>query len=771
MSVLIIAEKTELSKAIADAIDGTVVRTKPYIEKGNYIIVACQGHILKLYEPEDYDEKYRDRANMSLLPIYFPDWKKKVDNRGRDGKILPPEKNYKLAQLKLIDKLLKQAEYVIHAGDSDDEGQCIVDEVLEFLDYRGEVRRLQTNDVAQSKMKKALANTWLNGEKDKARGQAAKARSIADMMIGVNATRKIASVLGDVRSISVGRVQTPTLGLVHEREKALADFSKQYSYSVYGNVRLQNIQTPEIPSQLIFPKAHAELDESGNLTDKSYASLRARQLKGHSLQSISITKEIKHEYAPLPFNSSKLSLYCSQHFGLEPEETMNITNELRWNYKAITYNRTECQYLYDTDFADAPNICAKIIKNLNIPNSDSLGVDLNNKPRCFNSAKIAESTAHIGIIPTESTVNITNMPPNTLKVYTAICNRYLAQFMKPIKRESTILTAPLNDGENLKATASKILDFGYSAFLNEKEASEINPLCKVPQGEYSGSVSDSEIVQHETKPPSRFTKATLEAEMTKIAKHVTDPEAKRLLIEKDKDKTGENGSIGTSATRAFIIETLEKRMFISIDSKRKIHLTEKGKVFYDILPDCLKYADSTAYWWVMLENIAEGKQSSDVLFNHVLGTIDTVLNTKYPTNIDTKALLASPYDVCDCPVLGCGGIIRESAKMFLCSNVKKDGSGCKFIMMKENTYGMLKGKTVSRAQAKKMIKSPNGALFENLYSEAKNKTYNANVKAVPTAEGKVSFMFANTKSLSSGRRKSTKKKSSLASFEKMFSSE
>jgi len=654
---LIIAEKAELANAISDAIPGKYTQYTPYIKKNDYAIVWCSGHLLALKEPEDFDLKYKS-WNMEQLPIFFPEWGMKI---GRSSK-----GQNKADRVKLIGELLKQCDMVIHAGDCDDEGQLIVDEILRWHNYTGPVKRLDTSDTTEAMLKKSLASMVDNDDAHKREGMVAYARSVADAIVGFNVTR--AMTVTNKTLLPIGRVQTPTLGLVVQREQQITGHKKvmYYAITIPTDIDGKTVMVKYEPD----PK-DPQLD-NGRITDKAYAEKIAKSLENRQFSDIAITKKKVSEGPPLPFNMVKLQVYCSSHFGYD--NVMDITQTLRDKYKAITYNRSDCQYLGDEHFRQAPDTMKYVLGNTGLNPAD---LDTSIRSKCFDQSKI---TAHFAIIPTAKNVNLSEMKPSEFSVYMAIAKRYMMQFMPPAQKERTTLTITLPEGGALKATSTEIISLGFLALdkeLNEEE--EKSALGQIASGTYSGSMHDAKIDEKTTKPPSRYTIATLCEDMTRIAKYVTDPEAKRLLIEKDKDKENENGSIGTPATRESIVNSLINRGLISQEGRNLVP-TEKGKELYNIMPDEFRLADTTAKWWSVQEDIRIGNAKPDALINSVLDAVKDFLGKPIPKM--EVAVSARKVVVGTCPA--CGGAVVEGKKGFICSNFSRDDNGCKFYVSKEN---------------------------------------------------------------------------------------
>ena len=596
---LIIAEKPQLGKAIADALPGRAVMKDGVIRKGEYVIVWAYGHLLTLKEPEDYNERYAKWA-LEDLPIYFKNWGMKI---GTDAGKKPGQQS-KASRVKQIGALLKQAECVIHAGDIDEEGQLLIDELLRWFSYKGPVWRLDTSNTAEAALQKALGDLKDNKEYE-ADGWSAFGRELSDAVFGFILTRYYTVKNGVF--LPIGRVQTPTLGLVVQRDKQVEGHSKIFYYDLHGEICVNGRMVPV----KYVPCPDAPALTEGRFLDPAFLKHKAALLQGKTFPNVIIKKETTKQQPPLPFNLTKLTSYCSKHWGYDPDDVMKITQSLRENHKAITYNRSDCQYLSEEHFKEAPETVAAVVSNLGIP---ATGFDTKIKSRCFNDANL---TAHFAIIPTAQRVDFQKMTDRERNVYLAICHYYLAQFMPPAVRRLTSLTVDLGDGEALTASASAIMSQGYRALLGTEDEDgagetqkESSGLSEIPAGTYTGEISSMEIKKGETKPPARYTQASLAEDMTRIAKYIEDPKIKDLLLQKDKDKKGENGSIGTAATRPFIIKQLISRGYLAEkkEGKRTVLIsTPKGRDFYQMLPDEIKKADVTAKWWSIQEDIKLGK--------------------------------------------------------------------------------------------------------------------------------------------------------------------
>lgn len=707
--ILVIAEKPSLGRDIADALQGTVTeRNSRFIRKGNYTVTWVFGHMLTLKEPEDYDIKYK-KWSLEDLPIFFDNWELKIGQDTSRGR------NYetKEQRVNLIGELLRESESVIHAGDPDEEGQLLIDELLRWFDYKKPVMRLNTGDTTKGGLTKALSHMTDNDQSVN-EGWSAYARSVADLMIGVNMSRFF-TCTNSGALLAVGRVQTPTLGLVVNRDLQIEGHVKSKYYDIFADLDLETADGVKTVTAKYTRKKQKD-SENKQITEISEAEEIKNSLAGKHFDNIMVETKTVNEDPPLPFNLVKLQSYCSSHFGYNPGEVMDITQSLRETHKAITYNRSDCQYLSEEHYKEAPKTLAQVIQNIKYKPKE---LDPTIHSKCFNDKNI---TAHFAIIPTNNNVDLEKLTERERNVYLAVCKYYMAQFLPKAVKEKTKLTADIDSDYMLAAYSTRVIKKGYLAIFKDAKTDEATVLSDIADGTYSGNVSAVRSEEKETKPPSRYTKATLNEDMTRIAKYVTDKEIKKLLLEKDKDKKGENGSIGTSATRSTIIDSLIKKGYL-YEKGKKLVSSELGRELYRILPDEIKKADMTAKWWAIQEDIRSGEKSYTALTENVLDTIKEILTEKYPLvnqTVMTKTVSSKFHKVLGtCPL--CGGNIIEGTKGFGCSNWKEPTS-CKFTIWKKQSKGPFSKVTISAAAVKKLLSGKsvhmkklvknNGELFE-----------------------------------------------------------
>ncbi len=698
MHKLVICEKPMIAKAIAEALGGNCINKNNCYEIMDYKIIWAFGHLLTLKDPEDYDDKYKS-WNINDLPIYFDNWGRKV-------------KKGNSARVKQIVSLMKEASVIINAGDIDEEGQNLVDELIEWGRYNGKVLRLDTSDTSINAIKKALNNLEDNDlyVKD---GISAYARQVADIIFGYNLTRFYSCKNNNI--FSVGRVQTATFSLVCQRYYDIKNFKKNYYYELFSDVNVNNciIRTKFVPD-----KENVNLTD-GMFLDDSYLKEISNDINNKKT-SCEIVKKIQNEAPPLPFNINKLNSYCHKHFGYNPKQVMSITQNLREKYSAITYNRSDCQYLSEEHYKEAPGVISAILDNLDI----NCNLDMSIKSRCFNDSNI---TAHFAIIPTNNQIDVSKLSSEELNVYKAICDYYLIQFMPKAVKEKTILQIKIKEGECLSASSVLVKRQGYLQLLknnanNDAKDENIKELSALQEGRCECLIQSCNIEKKETKPLKPFSKTTLFNAMGCIAKYVTDPNVKELLVLKDKGKKGENGSIGTVATRTAIIERLLEVGYLEEkqQNKNKILIpTEKGLAFYKVLPDSIKQPNLTAQWWVIQENIKEGKATTKDLELDVLDFVKNIIEN----NDGVINYEGTNGVICKCPK--CKGDIVKG----------KYGAYCKSQCGFSQKYVF--GKEISESQLKQIC-SGNRILIKGIKKKSGNDTFDA--YAVPKALVKKEFV-------------------------------
>ena len=693
---LIIAEKKELAEAIVAAIPGEKKYNGSSIIIGDYIACWIYGHILTHKEPEEIDPSLK-KWKLDTLPIYFSKW---------DKKILP----YRKDLFNTVKDLIHSNEIteIIHAGDADSEGQYLVDELLEYCSNKKPVKRLMVNDNTLGGVQKAFSKIEDNS-KYTALGKSAEARAIADMIVGFSLSR-FYSIINNAK-LSVGRVQTPTMALVVNRDNEIKNHIKEKYYNLYlkTNINDIDIDLRYSSKERIMDKFIYE-EFINNVGDKT--------------SNLLITKKENYRATPLPYNLSDLESDAATLFKYSAKKTMDITQNLRDKYKAITYNRSDCRYLSDEHFKEAPKLIPLVAEKLNF----TATFDFNEKSRCFNDKYV---TAHHGIIQTGAG-DFEQFSQEEKNIYKLIAERYLIQFLEKVKIEKTEAKVEINEAI-FKKSSIKILEPGYTKYFkvleddneNDEEVEEKkeNNLSKIPGGEYQIKINDSNffIEEKETTAKKPYTEATLIKDLNNIAKYVKDPEIRELLKSKDKDKKDVNGSIGTTATIPGILEGLIEKGFLT-RKEEKIISTELAKEYLKILPESLKTPDSTALWWSIQEKIARGEAKLEDLTLSVLEDVKTIINSEHKTISSEFSTLKQEKEIIGvCPK--CGEPIYEGEKNFYCNGYK---SGCDFKLWKKIKVFNQKEVTITKQDAKTLLNK--GTILITGLTNKAGKKYKANFK-------------------------------------------
>ncbi|EMK6539104.1 DNA topoisomerase 3 [Campylobacter jejuni] len=578
---LFIAEKPELGKAIAEGLDGNYKSGEGYIQKGDNIVTWAFGHILELAKPEEYDEKYK-LWKLEDLPLPI-----------KEFKYLPKKESKK--QLKIICDLIHSDKItsIVNCGDADDEGQILVDEIIQYSKTSKPVFRVLINDLTPKAVKEEIAKIKPNAD-FKGMSERGFARSQADWIVGINLTRAytiMARKNGYEGILSVGRVQTPILALIVNRDKEFENFKSINYYSLLGDFNINN------------NTIKARLKTEDKILDENLAKEIKESCENQNAK-INLKIENKKEYPPLPYNLLVLQAECAKLFGFSPDKTLEITQILREKHKAITYNRSDCQYLPETMFEQAPNILNIIKENLN--SNDEIQAliassDLTIKSKAFNDANIS---AHYGIIPTQNKIS-SQLTQDELVVYNLIAKRFIIQFFHPREYQTTTINLEVNQ-RIFTATQNKTTKSGFRSLWQnidseeeqENNENDINDLSILKNGDIA-KCSLIQIEKKQTKPRPYYTMTTLLKDLNSVAKYVSDERIKKLLMEKDKDKKGESGGIGTPATRSNHIKTLIEREYIEVskDKKQIIKSTKKGRDLIKLSPKSLITPDMTALWF------------------------------------------------------------------------------------------------------------------------------------------------------------------------------
>lgn len=587
---LYIAEKPSMAAEIAKCLPGPISRKDGYITTGDGVVTWGYGHILRQAEPEEYDPKY-EKWRVEDLPIIPQTWKLFVADSCKK-------------QFEIIKKLIEQATEIVHAGDPDREGQLLIDEVLDYVNNQKPVRRILLNALDEQSIKKAISQLRDNQDFYNLK-QSALARSRADWLIGMNLSRAYtlaAQQAGHRTTLPVGRVKTPTLALIVRREREIENFKP----AEYFTVKADFAQGDAVFTTYWKPREDQPgLDTEGRLADKGIAKALLELLAAATepaAVSLCETTE-KKEPQRLPLSLSTLQVMAGKKYGHDPQLVLDTAQKL-YERKLTSYPRSDCEYLPESQQEDA----AVILGNLTgLPNQELAGwsakANAKTTSRAWNDKKI---TAHHAIIPTVVRCNFASLSQTEQNIYFLIAQAYIAQFY-PVHVYDQTRVEVEHAGEKFTGNGRIVKELGwkelYGAEADDKKEEDSTMLPPMTKGDLVSFVQAT-ADKKSTKPPGRFTAATLLAAMKEIHKYVKNADWKKKL----KDVAG----IGTEATRATIIKELTDRGFLREETKKKyLKPTETAYLLVDILPEEITYPDFTALWENILHQMAEGSASLD----------------------------------------------------------------------------------------------------------------------------------------------------------------
>ena len=602
---LFIAEKPSLARAIADVLPKPHQRGDGFIKCGdNDVVTWCVGHLLEQAEPDAYDPKFK-QWRLEHLPIIPEKWQ------------LLPRKEVK-KQLSVVEELIHQADTLVNAGDPDREGQLLVDEVFSYANLSAEKRdkilRCLISDLNPSAVEKAVKKLHPNRNFIPL-ATSALARARADWLYGINMTRAYTirgRQTGYDGVLSVGRVQTPVLGLIVRRDLEIEHFQPKDFFEVVAWINPENKEektqekSTALFSALWQPSKACEdyQDDNGRVLSKGLAENVVKRITNQPAEVTEYKDVREKETAPLPYSLSALQIDAAKRFGMSAQVVLDTCQRLYETHRLITYPRSDCRYLPEEHFAERHNVLNAISTHCAayqvLPNV----ILTEQRNRCWNDKKVE---AHHAIIPTAKNrpVNLTQEERN---IYSLIARQYLMQFCPDAEYRKSKITLNIVGGTFI-AQARNLQTAGWKELLGKEDDTENQePLLPIVKKGQILHCEHGEVISKKTQPPKPFTDATLLSAMMGIARFVQDKELKKILRETD--------GLGTEATRAGIIELLFKRGFLT-KKGRNIHSTETGRILIQALPDIATQPDMTAHWESQLTDISQ-KQATYQQFMHNL---------------------------------------------------------------------------------------------------------------------------------------------------------
>lgn len=580
---LFLCEKPSQAKDIAKVL-GASRRDDGCWLGTNVTVTWCIGHLLETAPPDAYDARYK-RWSLADLPIVPERWKMLV-------------KSKTASQFKAVKRLLGECTELVIATDADREGEMIAREILDHCRYRGPIRRLWLSALDDASIRKAL-KALKPGSETFPLYHAALGRSRADWLIGMNMSR-LFTLLGRQSGyqgvLSVGRVQTPTLRLVVDRDRSIAAFVPV----PYWTIDVQLLEG-DVPFTAQWRAPEDACDEQGRCLKPELARAAAEAMRrAGSARLDTLATERVREAAPLPFDLGTLQEVCSKKLGLGAQETLDIAQALYETHKVITYPRSDCGYLPLSQHAEAPTILAALAAADPALAALQPHLDAQSRSRAWNDARVS---AHHGIIPTAAAQVSARLAGKERAVFSLIRARYLAQFLPNHEYDRTQADFDCAS-QALRAVGKRIVEPGWRRALPEalapakgREAPEPQALPALREGQ-DCAVREVTLKDLHTQPPKPFTEGDLIKAMKNVAKLVDDPRLKQKL----KDTTG----IGTEATRAGIIQGLLDRGYLTKQGKA-LAATPAAFSLIDAVPRPIADPGTTAIWEQALDMVQSGE--------------------------------------------------------------------------------------------------------------------------------------------------------------------
>lgn len=580
---LCIAEKPSVAKEIAQIV-GAKSRKDGYFEGNGYQVSWTFGHLCTLKEPNDYTEKWKywDLRYLPMIPSRFGI--KLIENTGIKK------------QFSILEKLIQEAEEIINCGDAGQEGELIQRWVLAKANNKAPVKRLWISSLTEEALREGFNKLMSSNEFDKLY-EAGSARAIGDWLLGMNATRLYTLKYGQNKQVlSIGRVQTPTLALIVERQKEIENFKPEPFWEIKTNYR-----------GAVFSAV------SGRYKSAEEAASVLAEISGIDLYVGKIETKNSSEHPPRLFDLTSLQVECNKKFNLSADETLKSIQSL-YEKKVTTYPRVDTTFLSDDIYKKIPGILKNMKGYEALTNPLLSGGKIRKSKKVFDNTKI---TDHHAIIPTG--VNRVDLTETEKKLFDLISKRFIAVFYPDCEAANTTVESTIGK-HKFKATGKQILKPGWRViFQNEqKEQKEENEeeklLPEFTTGEHGPHQPD--LQEKQTQPPSYYTEATLLRAMETAGKNMDDDELRELMKE--------NG-IGRPSTRANIIETLFRRRYIRKERKRLVATPTGVDLINSIENELLKSAELTGQWERKLRQIESGELEISQFMNELKAMVTEVV--------------------------------------------------------------------------------------------------------------------------------------------------
>ncbi|MEC0903521.1 MULTISPECIES: DNA topoisomerase III [Bacillus] len=632
---VVIAEKPSVARDIARVLKCDK-KGNGYLEGSKYIVTWALGHLVTLADPESYDVKYK-KWNLEDLPM--------LPERLKLTVIKQTGKQFNAVKSQLLRKDVNE---IIVATDAGREGELVARWIIDKVRINKPIKRLWISSVTDKAIKDGFANLKPGKAYDNLYASAV-ARSEADWYIGLNATRALTTRFN--AQLNCGRVQTPTVAMIANREDEIKNFKAQTYYGIEAQTTNQLKLTWQ--------------DANGNSRsfNKEKIDGIVKGLDKHNATVLEIDKKQKKSFSPGLYDLTELQRDANKKFGYSAKETLNIMQKLYEQHKVLTYPRTDSRYIS----SDIVGTLPERLKACGVGEYRPLAHKVLQKPIKANKSFVDDSKVsdHHAIIPTEGYVNFSAFTDKERKIYDLVVKRFLAVLFPAFEYEQLTLRTKVGN-ETFIARGKTILHAGWKEiYENRFEDDDVTDDVKeqlLPRIEKGDTLTVKLIMQTsgQTKAPARFNEATLLSAMENPTKYM-DTQNKQLA-----DTLKSTGGLGTVATRADIIDKLFNSFLIEKRGK-DIHITSKGRQLLDLVPEELKSPTLTGEWEQKLEAIAKGKLKKEVFISEMKNYTKEIVSEikssdkKYKhDNISTKSC-----PDCGKPMLEVNG---KKGKMLVCQD-------------------------------------------------------------------------------------------------------
>src|SRR3954449_7179550 len=696
---LVIAEKPSVARDLAGALPGAFqqAKDKTHLVGDDYTVTWAVGHLVGLAEPDAYDPKLK-KWRFADLPI-IPDKFKLVPNDSKSEK-----------QLKAIHKLIKddEIETIVNACDAGREGELIFAYIYETAKAKKPVKRLWLNSMTKSAIADAFERLR-NGDEMETLEAAARSRSEADWVVGMNATRAASIRLRAAfdGAVSLGRVQTPTLALVARREVEIRNFKPEPYWLV--EARFAASEERLYSGRYMGGKRIAE-DEAAKVVEET---------TGNPGDITKLEKKEERERPQLLYDLTSLQRHANTRFGFSARRTLAAAQRLYEEHKAITYPRTSSRYLTGDLVAEIKPTAAMVGHNGAYSRAAEYVTSLEKLPlqRVVNDKKVED---HHALIPTRSEHDLSRMGQDELKVYDLVAKRFLAVFHPDAVFERTRVETTVEE-HVFRTSSRRLVEAGWKSVYGEEaqgdgaedDSGGDQLLPRLEQGERVETRA-VESLRKETQPPRRFTEASLLAAMETAGKDIEDGELREAM---------KDSGIGTPATRASIIERLITVGYIEREG-RALHATEKGIQVIRLLGNHpLTSPELTGNWEPRLGSIEEATDSRPAFIQDIdKFTTETVGELDKLKDVKVERANLGP-----CPV--CGRDVIENRKGYSCWT--KDDPGCGFVVWKNKA-----GKTLTPTIVKELMEKRRTEKAVTGFRGRSGRAFSAKLELVQNEEGK-----------------------------------